>query len=522
MGTNQVINKQSTADSCQSPADPFEPFGRAGTGPNVMSYSQVEYDAWLTDEKWTPHETNYLFSLLKTYDLRFLVVADRYAYVPPGGKTGQEEFQGVYSWPIPPPRKKSKFAEAAGSTGGKGKDAEGTRRSSRVGGAGGVNGRSSSRQATPVAPTTDTDEKHHPRSHQQGIARAIEGTDIKTRTIEEIKDRYYTICRRLLRNRPAVDEALKERMVKAYDYDIRECFGWFRIIHTQNTDQKSFADREIARKKYANSLFHLTRPQMMEEESLYVELKRMEQTERRYRSERDELLRVMGGLESGILAPGPTAHGSGGGSGGQGNRAFGRGEALGIGLARAADGTVNIDKLKKRRRGEEGGEVTTTTNAPPEPDTHLAAATKKKPDPLFDQRNNITHVAPQPGQLTLTRNTHQPVYLRSSRLPVPKPHLAAKTNAVLAELGVSTARLIMPTRENVMGLEKVVTAAESLVEMKRLVDRAEVELKTLKAQRDGFVPALGQPTSQAVQATSTLETHPTVDTASSGQVVGRP
>jgi len=28
--------------------DPFEPFGRPGLGPNVMSYSQVEYDAWLT------------------------------------------------------------------------------------------------------------------------------------------------------------------------------------------------------------------------------------------------------------------------------------------------------------------------------------------------------------------------------------------------------------------------------------------------------------------------------------------
>jgi hypothetical protein len=28
--------------------DPFEAFGREGNGPNVMSYSQVEYEAWLT------------------------------------------------------------------------------------------------------------------------------------------------------------------------------------------------------------------------------------------------------------------------------------------------------------------------------------------------------------------------------------------------------------------------------------------------------------------------------------------
>jgi DNA methyltransferase 1-associated protein 1 len=54
-------------------------------GPSVMEYSQVEYDEHLTDPDWSPHETNYLFTLLRTYDLRFVIAADRYNYAGPKG-----------------------------------------------------------------------------------------------------------------------------------------------------------------------------------------------------------------------------------------------------------------------------------------------------------------------------------------------------------------------------------------------------------------------------------------------------
>jgi hypothetical protein len=113
---------------------------------------------------------------------------------------------------------------------------------------------------------------------------------------------------------------------------------------------------------------------MLEEESLYVELKRMEQTERRYRSDREELMRVMGGLDSGVIVPGE-----------QGNRAFGRGEVIGIGLARGSDGSVLADKLKKRRRGEDG-EPTGDVEMPPPPPP------KKKVDPMFGERQRVTTI----------------------------------------------------------------------------------------------------------------------------------
>jgi len=58
-----------------------EHFGRFNQhGPSVMEYSQFEYDQHLADPYWTVQETGYLFSLLREYDLRFVVAADRYRF----------------------------------------------------------------------------------------------------------------------------------------------------------------------------------------------------------------------------------------------------------------------------------------------------------------------------------------------------------------------------------------------------------------------------------------------------------
>lgn len=56
-------------------------------GPSVMEFSQFEYDQHLVDSAWSLHETTYLFDMLRTYDLRFIVVADRYDYK---GSSGTE------------------------------------------------------------------------------------------------------------------------------------------------------------------------------------------------------------------------------------------------------------------------------------------------------------------------------------------------------------------------------------------------------------------------------------------------
>lgn len=78
---------------------------------------------------------------------------------------------------------------------------------------------------------------------------------------------------------------------------------------------------------------------------------------------------------------------------------------------------------------------------------------------------------------TATKAAHQPVYLRSYKLPTPKSALAPKIAQVLAEVGISHTRLVMPTRDNSARLESLLEAATALVETKKQVDRIEQEIR---------------------------------------------
>lgn len=57
----------------------------------------------------------------------------------------------------------------------------------------------------------------------------------------------------------------------------------------------------MKRKQYASELYHLTAAEIAEEEALYVEVKRLQQVEKRYRSDRDDLMRTVMGLDSGLV-----------------------------------------------------------------------------------------------------------------------------------------------------------------------------------------------------------------------------
>ena len=54
------------------------------------------------------------------------------------------------------------------------------------------------------------------------------------------------------------------------------------------------------RKKYIVSLENRTSKQIVEEEALYIEIKRLEQNEGRFKKEREELLPPLVGIESGL------------------------------------------------------------------------------------------------------------------------------------------------------------------------------------------------------------------------------
>uniref|UniRef100_A0A667WGQ6 DNA methyltransferase 1-associated protein 1 n=1 Tax=Myripristis murdjan TaxID=586833 RepID=A0A667WGQ6_9TELE len=54
------------------------PFARFNKAVQVPVYSEQEYQMYLHDDGWTKAETDHLFDLCKRFDLRFIVVHDRY------------------------------------------------------------------------------------------------------------------------------------------------------------------------------------------------------------------------------------------------------------------------------------------------------------------------------------------------------------------------------------------------------------------------------------------------------------
>ncbi|KAF8524600.1 SWR1-complex protein 4 [Hysterangium stoloniferum] len=311
------------------------PFAKYNTSSTVYSYTEEEYATLLKDEEWTQEETDYLFSLVKEYDMRFYIIADRYDF--PGGPG---------------------------------------------------------------------------------------------RSLEDLKARYYSVCRKLIRSRPWTgDESAKISLLNSYQFD---------------------KERERTRKMYVASLFARTPEQIAEEEGLYVEIKRLEQTERRFAKEREDLMKTVAGIESGLNVHQPDEEAFSG---------------------------LFIDPRKKKKRGDGlDGDSPSSAGPSSAPPRKVLSAKQIAQDAL----NCITREDASLSTAPSTKTTHLPAHLRSSRMPYPKASIAPKVTALLAELGVSLTRLVMPTKDNIQLMESVVEAAAALIDTKKSVDRLEQEIKTQK------------------------------------------
>lgn len=70
--------------------------------------------------------------------------------------------------------------------------------------------------------------------------------------------------------------------------------------------------------------------------------------------------------------------------------------------------------------------------------------------------------------------------MRSFKLPYPKAAIAPKVTQALTEIGISHARLVMPTRDNIAALESLIDAASALVETKKLVDKVDADIRVAR------------------------------------------
>ncbi|KAF9481813.1 hypothetical protein BDN70DRAFT_875754 [Pholiota conissans] len=313
------------------------------------TYSQDEYTRFLEDSEWTKEETDYLFSVVQEFDLRWYIIYDRYEY-----------------------------------TGG------------------------------PI------------------------------RTLEDLKDRYYSVCRKLVRNRPwAGDEASKAQLISSFQFD---------------------KDRELTRKKYILSLENRTPDQIAEEEALYVEVKRLEHTERRFKRDRENLLRILAGIDSGL----PDVVEDDGGPLGV------LADGVGPGISSAS-----TTRKKSTKKGTQSAMEVDTPTTPSVVGTPAVKRPNNAKNAAFDAQHCIIRTE-TPSTGAATKAAHQPAYLRSYKLPSPKPAIAPKITQALAELGISLTRLVMPTRDTTASLEALLDATTALVETKRVVDRVNQEIGVQK------------------------------------------
>ncbi|KAK6906495.1 SWR1-complex protein 4 [Kwoniella mangroviensis CBS 8507] len=266
-----------------------------------------------------------------------------------------------------------------------------------------------------------------------------------------------------VRTRTAADPQAQQQLIHAYAFDKGEF-----PLYVNLADSSA---REIKRKQYASELFHLTAAEIAEEEALYIEVKRMEQNERRYRADRDDLMRTIMGLDSGLVE-------------------FDQSNVEAI---------FGIDKNKKRKRAEEGEPA---PPPPPPPKKH------PKEQAAFDLAHCIYHLPPPPtnphsSHLASKHPVHQPVHLRSTKIPPPKQNAAIRITELLNELGISAHKLVMPTRNNIETFDSLLQAAGALIDMKRQVDRVEQELRTVKAQKEGLLPIIDSRKARSESVTST-------------------
>lgn len=313
---------------------------------NLIEYSDEEYEKLLVDKNWTREETDHLFTLCRDFDLRFIVIYDRYRF--------------------------------------------------------------------------------------------------PNRSIEEIKERYFSVSRIILQNR-----------------NMNEKTG---IVHENHFDM----NREIERKKFAEKYFGRTKEEIEFEEMLIKEAKKIKKNFEGLMETRKNLMRI---LSKGEELKGPSLS------------------------------QIITNKDKKSKKSSVPSVVSSATNVVSSSTgtsaTPLVSSTKRK----ADVKEEGVSVPEKPVKKTVG------VILRSSTITMFKTQsLQTKVNNVLEELGVPSFPK-MPTESICSQFQSLSHSISSLIEVKKQIVRMENEIETLKAKRDSMViePEVSAPIPEEVLTPAPVE-----------------
>ncbi|ORE07931.1 hypothetical protein BCV72DRAFT_325217, partial [Rhizopus microsporus var. microsporus] len=265
----------------------------------------------------------------------------------------------------------------------------------------------------------------------------------KQRTMEDLKDRFYSIYRKLILNGKGPTTGDYDRQVLAQQYAFDK-------------------SREIERKNALIMLFNRKKEQVEEEEALLVEAKRIELNESKLAKERESLLNSLQLEQIQQIPSTPNTPLSA-------NHANNFSSPGSIGITGGTASSISSDMkvsivlikgwtdLKKRKLQEE----------------------MKKGRKLSSATMDVVEPPPEIKREKLTPG----VYVRSQKLPIVKPAMQQKMIKTLEELGIGP-RPIMPTAIICQKFEHLQNSILSMFELKKLVDKTEMEHK-VKLQKGG-------------------------------------
>lgn len=336
-------------------------------------YTDEQYEQHLVTEGWDKPETDYLVSLVHEYDIRWILIADRYDYQPAEKPAGGDDSMAVIMQP-------------------------------------------------------------------------------KQRSMEDMKARYYEVAAKTMAlHRPLASMSTEE-------------FGLYEKM------TKFDAVLETTRKKLAQSLMSRSPEEVKEEEILLGELKRIVTNEEQFSQERKELYDR---LESPHSSSGNTMYHSS------------------HELYQLMSTLVNADKNKKRRSLMEASSNSASANPPQtfhdrsQRQSISGGLEKRGFGPsghrLLSSRDELRYGLSHHDRLTAgVQFRHEKI----TKLSQAKSNAqATKISAALTELKIPP-RLVMPTVLVVSAYERLIQNIHNLLEIRKISEKLEGEIKVLQAQRE--------------------------------------
>ncbi|KAF9918882.1 swr complex subunit [Lobosporangium transversale] len=484
---------------------------------DMRTFTPEEYAAHLEDPDWTLEETNYLWELCRKFDLRWVVIQDRYEWPP------QEQDRlalTYYNGNKRPGVDTSSFNHTIRKI-----DASSAMEIEPSVSASTVDGSSSGTTITAAAgeaaSSTLTDNGAY--SSLTAPIRADASTSVvlsgssspskeivpftapKTRSMEDLKDRYYTINRTLIRIRTTDPSQAVEKA---------------QLLSSMAYDKS----REMERKKNLEILNTRTPEQIEEEEALYLEARRIDQNEKKITRERENLLRLLntrdiygpngpasaglagqvasgGGPGTGIIissnsitipSSGPTINA---GANGPLSPSVGKNANNAVAAAAAAGATQTAPPKKRKKvpkgsaQAEEPAAVSAGTNATSTGISGASVSSSQIKGPASNRRpSNTSSVGdvsssslPQGVQVKKEKLTPG-AYLRSQKMTPIVSTKQHRVTATLTQLGLPI-KPAMPTAAVMAKWDQLNINVVTLLDLKKQVDKLESDLKVVKMRR---------------------------------------